>query len=530
MSRTARIIGATIVPAVAVPLAAHSAVSSSGQIPRPPSNSRLPSAVDVASPYIPQTICSPAAKPGVAAFARLMANHYSEFNYGISRHCNAGLTEHSEGRALDWMLNANDPRERAIADSVLRWLLAPGPNGEPAAMARRFGIMYIIWNRQIWGSYNMSAGWRRYTGPHPHTDHIHFSFSWDGAMQRTSWWTGVARTTVTRTPGGAPGTTQPAPPSSLAPYLTTTVRMGSSGQAVSALQRTLGGIAVDGQFGPATERAVKSFQRSKQLTQNGIVSPNVWRALAGRAYTKTAAPAANPLTPYLTTTVRRGSSGQAVRALQRRLGGGLAVDGQFGPATERAVKSFQRSKQLTQNGIVSPNVWRALAGRAYTKTAPARTAAPAAPSATRLSTTTSFSAVKFQVLAKGSRGAAVKLAQQGLGGISADGVFGSATERRVRSFQKTAGLRVTGIIDARTWDAIEKRAHPFIAYRSTVLRVGSRGPAVTAVQRALGVSADGVYGSRTEQAVRDFQGRNKLSRTGYVGGTTWIALERHVTR
>ncbi|WP_370892643.1 peptidoglycan-binding protein [Janibacter sp. GXQ6167] len=875
MSRTARIIGATIVPAVAVPLAAHSAVSSSGQIPRPPTNTRLPAAVDVASPYIPQTVCSPAAKPGVAAFARLMANHYSEFNYGISRHCNAGLTEHSEGRALDWMLNANDPRERAIADSVLRWLLAPGPNGEPAAMARRFGIMYIIWNRQIWGSYNMSAGWRQYTGPHPHTDHIHFSFSWDGAMQRTSWWTGVARTTVTTTPGGNPGQSQPAPPSSLAPYLTTTVRLGSSGESVSALQRTLGGVTVDGKFGPATERAVKSFQRSKELTENGIVSPNVWRALAGRPYTKTAAPKTSPLAPYLTTTVKLGSSGQAVTALQRRLGGGLAVDGKFGPATERAVKSFQRSKELTQNGIVSPNVWRALAGRKYTKTAvkaapkpstnplapyltttirtgssgnavkalqrrlggglavdgkfgpateravksfqrskeltqngivspnvwralagqkytktapkaapkpsstsitaylnttirrgssgnavkalqrrlggglavdgkfgpateravksfqrskeltqngivspnvwralagqkytktapkaapkpsstsitaylnttirrgssgnavkalqrrlggglavdgkfgPAteravksfqrskeltqngivspnvwralagqkytKTAPKAAPkpsstsitaylnttirrgssgnavkalqrrlggglavdgkfgpateravksfqrskeltqngivspnvwralagqkytktaaraaapkvspgTATRVSTTTSFSAAKSQVLAKGSRGAAVKLAQQGLGGIAADGVYGSATERRVRAFQKTAGLRVTGIVDARTWDAIEKRVHPFIAYRSMVLRAGSRGDAVKAVQRALGVSADGVYGSRTEQAVRDFQGRNKLSRTGYVGGTTWVALERHVTR
>ncbi len=48
-------------------------------------------------------------------------------------------------------------------------------------MARRFGIMYIIWNHQIWGTYAPQRGWAPYTGSVPHTDHIHFSFSWDGA-------------------------------------------------------------------------------------------------------------------------------------------------------------------------------------------------------------------------------------------------------------------------------------------------------------------------------------------------------------
>src|SRR3954452_5714603 len=57
-------------------------------------------------------------------------------------------------------------------------------------MARRYGIMYMIFNHKIWGSYNAAAGWRDYTGPNPHTDHIHVSFGWPGALEQTSYWTG----------------------------------------------------------------------------------------------------------------------------------------------------------------------------------------------------------------------------------------------------------------------------------------------------------------------------------------------------
>ena len=63
-------------------------------------------------------------------------------------------------------------------------------------MARRFGIMYIIWNHKMWRAYDPGRGWAPYSGVSPHTDHIHFSFTWDGAYGRTSWWTGKALTTV----------------------------------------------------------------------------------------------------------------------------------------------------------------------------------------------------------------------------------------------------------------------------------------------------------------------------------------------
>ena len=60
-----------------------------------------------------------------------------------------------------------------------------------------------------------------------------------------------------------------------------------------------------------------------------------------------------------TSSVRGGSSKRGrVRLLQRRLG--IAIDGIFGPGTQRAVKAFQRRHGLTADGIVGPATWRAL--------------------------------------------------------------------------------------------------------------------------------------------------------------------------
>ncbi|CAI9401361.1 peptidoglycan-binding protein [Aestuariimicrobium sp. T2.26MG-19.2B] len=62
-------------------------------------------------------------------------------------------------------------------------------------------------------------------------------------------------------------------------------------------------------------------------------------------------------------TIRRGSKGPDVVYLQQRLnenGYSLSTDGQFGPATESAVRSFQRGNGLTADGVVGPNTWAAL--------------------------------------------------------------------------------------------------------------------------------------------------------------------------
>jgi Transglycosylase-like domain/Putative peptidoglycan binding domain len=57
-----------------------------------------------------------------------------------------------------------------------------------------------------------------------------------------------------------------------------------------------------------------------------------------------------------------------------------------------------------------------------------------------------------------------------------------------------------------------------------VLKRGSRGAAVTALQRRLHVAADGVFGARTLHAVRRFQRRRHLAVDGIVGPSTAAAL------
>src|SRR3954464_11076330 len=59
---------------------------------------------------------------------------------------------------------------------------------------------------------------------------------------------------------------------------------------------------------------------------------------------------------------------------------------------------------------------------------------------------------------------------------------------------------------------------------SSLLRAGSTGPDVVRVQSALGQQPDGVFGSRTDAAVRVFQGRNGLLVDGIVGPQTWRVL------
>lgn len=62
--------------------------------------------------------------------------------------------------------------------------------------------------------------------------------------------------------------------------------VGANGRLVEALQRTLNarskpspGLATDGDFGPNTERAVKAFQRQKELPDTGIIDEATWEAL-----------------------------------------------------------------------------------------------------------------------------------------------------------------------------------------------------------------------------------------------------------
>jgi N-acetyl-anhydromuramyl-L-alanine amidase AmpD len=123
-----------------------------------------------------------------------------------------------------------------------------------------------------------------------------------------------------------------------------TVARGATGERVKTVQYLLRqagvSVTVDGDFGAGTETAVKTFQSGHGLTADGVVGPKTWSALA--------------------VTVRSGSSGEAVKAVQSQLntrGYGLTVDGAFGSNTDAAVRSFQSSAGVGADGVVGPVTW-----------------------------------------------------------------------------------------------------------------------------------------------------------------------------
>jgi len=175
---------------LAVVLLASWATTSAIGAEAAPTTPAFPPAIDPFAAYDGQTTCDPTAKPGAINLRDLLERTYPvTSSLGIVRECSVGgRSEHKEGRGLDWSVKVGIPSQRAMAEEFLTWLLATDEHGNPAAMARRLGVMYMIWNRQIWKAYGADQGWQPYAGVSPHTDHIHFSLSRDGGNARTSWY------------------------------------------------------------------------------------------------------------------------------------------------------------------------------------------------------------------------------------------------------------------------------------------------------------------------------------------------------
>ena len=108
--------------------------------------------------------------------------------------------------------------------------------------------------------------------------------------------------------------------------------------------------------------------------------------------------------------------------------------------------------------------------------------------------------------------------------LSVDGQFGTNTLNAVTRFQQTNGLVADGLVGNRTWSALL-----VLPPRPTV-RKGSRGTFVRYLQEKLisklyPVGAiDGIFGSATEQATKEFQQENGLTADGIVGPATWQAV------
>lgn len=122
--------------------------------------------------------------------------------------------------------------------------------------------------------------------------------------------------------------------------------------------------------------------------------------------------------------------------------------------------------------------------------------------------------------------------------VTPTGYFGTVTRAAVIAFQQDQGLAADGIVGPLTWAALDTAG---IAPPSEtpsagrpVLRFGSRGEHVTQLQEMLNTlgynagPADGIFGNRTQEAVREFQDTRGLIIDGIVGSLTWAALDEAI--
>ncbi len=113
-----------------------------------------------------------------------------------------------------------------------------------------------------------------------------------------------------------------------------------------------------------------------------------------------------------------------------------------------------------------------------------------------------------------------------------DGIYGTKTQTAVRYFQQRNGLVVDGIAGAATLSAlgIQSGSAQTAASSSSVLKRGSQGSTVRTLQTRLKEwgyykgSVDGVYGSGTEAAVKQFQKKHGLAVDGIAGPATLRAI------
>lgn len=233
------------------------------------------------------------------------------------------------------------------------------------------------------------------------------------------------------------------------------------------------------------------------------------------------------------------------------------TDGKFGPTTEKAVRQFQKDNGLTVDGAAGSATLTLLYDRAEGSTS-GSTGGSSGSSGSSGSTSNYFGG-NYNTLKYGSRGDRVKLLQKALNQLgysagSADGKFGSGTQRAVVAFQRANGLTADGLAGTKTLKKIEAllsggtssggstttkpdsgssntgSSNNGYTVPSRTLRRGYQGDDVKSVQsrlKELGYytgSIDGQYGSGSMAAVKAFQSKHGLTADGLAGKATYAIL------
>ena len=309
---------------------------------------------------------------------------------------------------------------------------------------------------------------------------------------------------------------------------TTYIRENSSGATVSKVQTELKALGyyygqITGNAGPKTVAAIKSFQSKNGLTADGIAGPQTIAKIDAAYEAKGGSSSGSGSSA---SGLKLNSKGTDVRNLQQdltTLGYYWAeITGNFGAKTETAVKRFQEESGLTADGV------------AGTKTLNAIAAAVARKGGTPASGGSAGTTLKLN--SQGTKVSQLQTDLKQLGYYYAEitGNFGEKTEAAVKAFQKAKGLTADGVAGTKTLNAIaaavDKAGGSSSGSSSTNMKLGSTGAAVSALQQNLTTlgyyygDVTGHYGNLTQQAVKKFQKAKGLTQDGVASTATLNAI------
>lgn len=259
---------------------------------------------------------------------------------------------------------------------------------------------------------------------------------------------------------------------------------GSEGAAVRRMQNYLNRINVNypliqtisnpnGIFGEDTEQSVKTFQRTFNLTADGVIGEATWNKISFIfvAVTRLAELDSEGIRRTIgetppTAILTQGATGEDVLQLQFILNFAapyyvsippVIQNGVFDANTRNSVIQFQKTFELPVDGIVGYDTWQKL----YSVYRGIEMNAPLPPQAPLENLRPPYPGTPLQI---GSSGADVTTMQSYLNVINAvypqipglivDGNYGADTANAVQLFQQANGLTPTGIIDEETWEKI----------------------------------------------------------------------------
>ncbi|MED1097441.1 MULTISPECIES: peptidoglycan-binding domain-containing protein [Bacillus] len=143
------------------------------------------------------------------------------------------------------------------------------------------------------------------------------------------------------------------------------LRKSSKGAAVKELQKKLiaAGFKLpkygaDGDYGNEVVDTVKVFQKAVGITADGIYGPVTDSKLENYKKSVKKKTSRSSVVPYPGHLIKRGFCGKDMERIQRAVG--VVADGIYGPATERAVKAYQKRHSLAADGIVGPDTWNVM--------------------------------------------------------------------------------------------------------------------------------------------------------------------------